>query len=199
MLRPSGARTALRSGRPALVAAVAGALLVAGCTSDPAPAAAPDPDPSQVVASLGAVPIPPTGSTLPTPTAVVGHPAVLAMGEPVLLHLPGTEALVTALGPDQVLSGPQRGQDPTTPAVITLRVTVRGGRPLAIGTDELSSRDETGEAIALKPASADRSTAKAGGTASVAVRGTYHSGSAQVTWRHDGHVLALWTFTIELD
>ena len=51
MLRPSGARTALRSGRPALVAAVAGALLVAGCTSDPAPAAAPDPDPSQVVAS----------------------------------------------------------------------------------------------------------------------------------------------------
>ena len=39
----------------------------------------------------------------------------------------------------------------------------------------------------------------AGGTASVAVRGTYHSGSAQVTWRHEGHVVALWTFTIELD
>jgi hypothetical protein len=33
----------------------------------------------------------------------------------------------------------------------------------------------------------------------VAVRGTYHSGSAQVTWRHDGHLLALWTFTNELD
>ena len=23
--------------------------------------------------------------------------------------------------------------------------------------------------------------------------------AAQVTWRHDGHVRALWTFTIELD
>jgi hypothetical protein len=80
-----------------------------------------------------------------------------------------------------------------------LRVQVRGGRALAIGTDELSSRDETGEAIALTPVGAARSSANAGGTASVAVRGTYHSGSAQVTWRHDGHVLALWTFTIELD
>ena len=201
MVRPSGARAGLRSGRPPLVAAaaaVAGALLLAGCTSDPAPPA-PDPDPSQVVASLGAVPIPPTGPTLPTPTAAVGHPAVLAMGEPVLLHLPGTEALVTALGPDQVRSGPQPGRDPATPAVITLRVQVRGGRALSISTDELFSRDETGAAIALTPAGASRSTARTGGTASVAVRGTYHSGSAQVTWRHDGHVLALWTFTIELD
>jgi hypothetical protein len=83
--------------------------------------------------------------------------------------------------------------------VITPRVTVRSGRALAIGTDDLSSRDETGEAVALTPAGTTRSTAKAGGTASVAVRGTYHSGSAQVTWRHGGHVVALWTFTIELD
>jgi hypothetical protein len=100
------AQSVVGSGRPALAAAAVAGALLAGCTSERAPAA-PDPDPSQVVASLGAVPIPPTGSTLPTPTEAVGHPAVLSMGEPVLLHLPGTEALVTALGPDQVVSRPQ--------------------------------------------------------------------------------------------
>ncbi len=33
----------------------------------------------------------------------------------------------------------------------------------------------------------------------VTVAGTFDSGAAQITWRHDRHVLAIWTFTIELD
>jgi hypothetical protein len=178
-------------------AVTAPTVLLAACTSAAPPGPA-DPSPSDVVASLGAVPIPPTGSTLPTPTAAAGHPAVLAMGEPVLVRLAGTEALVTALGPDQIKSGPQPGRNPATPARITLRVQVNRGT-LAIATSELSSRDETGTAVALRPVGIPRSVAGAGATTAVSVRGSYHSGSAQVTWRHDGQVLALWTFTIELD
>lgn len=196
----AGARTVVRSGRPALLVAAV-ALTLAACTSGggSTQAAPADPDPSQVVASLGAVPIPPTGSTLPTPTAAPGHPAVLAMGEPVLLHLGRTEALVTALGPYQVKNGPQPGvAEPTTPATLSLKVDVHRGE-LAIGTDELSSRDETGAVIALRPSGARHATAGSGKSATVTVKGTYPSGSAQVTWRHAGQVLAVWTFTIELD
>lgn len=199
MDRPRTGARAGRSGLPAAgwAAALVLTALTAGCTSA-APPTASDPAPSDVVSSLGAVPIPPTGSTLPTSSARPGHPAVLAIGEPVVVTPPGVEAVVTALGPGQILSGPQPGPDPITPASITVQVQARRGT-LTLGTAELSSKDEIGTEIRLKPKGPTSVTVRPGQKASVTVGATYHSGSAQITWTHDGQPLAVWTFTIELD
>lgn len=174
------------------------ALAVAGCSSSPAH----DPSASDVVSSLGAVPIPSGGPADPTPTAAPGHPAVLAIGGPVSVTLPGSvRLLATALGPAQTATPhPTAGARPpqSTRAVITLRLVVTRGTVTA-STDELSSRDQTGRAVVLTPQGPDRASATSGGPATLRVVGTFHSGAAQVTWRHDDHVLAVWTFNIELD
>ena len=102
-------------------------------------------------------------------------------------------------GRSQAKNGPQPGvAEPTTPVSLTLNVQVHKG-DLTTGTDELSSRDETDRVISLHPPGPLHSTARAGGAAAVTVKGTHPSGSAQVTWRHAGQLLAIWTFTIELD
>jgi hypothetical protein len=64
---------------------------------------------------------------------------------------------------------------------------------------DLSSRDDTGTAVPLVarappiPDQADRDATV------VTVAGTFRSRAAQLTWRHHGAVLAIWTFNIELD
>lgn len=159
-------------------------------------------DPVAVVSSLGAVPVPSAVPAESTPSARPGHPALLAMGGPVDLSLPdGTRALVTALGPEQQVQMPAGTTVPlptNTPATVTLRLVVSRGS-LTATAGELSSRDETGAQIRLTPMGPASVRAVPGHPAEVRVSGVYSSGSAQLTWRHDGHVLAVWTFTIELD
>ena len=187
----------------ALVAAAT--TLLGACSSLPAPPHPqqnPDPDPSAVVRSLGAVPIPLPPARPRQATAAVGRPAVLAMGEPVLVSWGAGTAVVTALGPEQLAAAgtSTRAAAPrSTQAVITLRVASTRGN-LAVTDEELSSRDQTGRAIRLSPTGPRSARARAGGpAATVRVSGTFADGAAQVTWRHRGHVLAVWTFTIELD
>jgi hypothetical protein len=168
-------------------------VLLAACASPSAsttPAGA-----QQVIASLGAVPVPTGVPAESTPSASPGRPAILAMGGPVAMRFAdGAQALVTALGPSQTRSG----RAARTPAVIALRIRMtRGAEVVTAG--ELSSRDETGKAVALRADGPARIRVAGGATGTIRVRGVYDNGSAQMTWRHGGHVLAVWTFTIELD
>ena len=73
--------------------------------------------------------------------------------------------------------------------MITLRVD-SGAVPIAAA--DLTARDDSGQLIALVPLSRS-------GAQTFRVSGTFSAGAAQLTWRHDGRVLAVWTFTIELD
>ena len=171
--------------------------------ASPAVAAPAEPNPSAVVSSLGAVPVPPTSAPEPTPRAAAGHPALAAVGGRLTVSL-GAEgqALVTVLGPEQqggappVTKGAHR--EKRTRAALTLQVAQRRGTA-TIDANELTSRDETGRPITLRSRGPRRITTRAGETSTLRVVGVFTSGSAQVTWRHHGHVLAVWTFTVELD
>ncbi len=197
-----------RWGSFTLAVAVTGAALagVAGCTGSgathPAPTAASsavEPDPSAVVASLGAVPVPPSSAPEPTPSASAGHPALSAVGGPIAMSL-GQEgkALVTVLGPTQATDGQSDGPASRTRAYLRLRVAQTQGSA-TIASSELTSRDETGRSIALKTDGPRTITTHSGKTSTLTVVGTFESGAAQVTWRHHGRVLAVWTFNVELD
>lgn len=203
-------RAAQRSGGFAVLAAAVAIATLAGCSHS---AASPPPttrqaDPnaaaSAVISSLGAVPIPSAAPAEPTPAASPGHPALLAIGGPVRMTLAGgTQALVTALGPEQATLGdgaarPATGPADSTKAIITLRVKTESGSG-TVAASELSSRDETGKAITLTPVGPKMAPLSAGATSEVKVAGTFDSGAAQVTWRHAGQVMTVWTFNIELD
>lgn len=175
----------------------------AGCTAAAStPSPAPAPAPSDVVASLGAVPIPSAPRLDPVPTASAGHAQVLAMGAPVRAVLGGgAAATVTATGPVQATDGSPTGSagpPGSTRATITLSVAaVRGTFRLAAA--DLSCRDDTGKVIRLRPVDRPVVPVSAGRTAVVRVSGVFGSGAAQVTWRHAGRPIALWVFTVELD
>ena len=156
-------------------------------------------DPSEVVAALGAFPIPTAEPADPTPTAVPGAPQLLAIGAPVQVNLPDTAAVVTALGPEQLATptGPATPGD-SVDGRITLTAQVTSGA-LTLAADELTSRDQTGTVIPLAPTGPAAVTVATGTSGSLQVDGHFSDGSAQVTWTHDGHVIALWDFTIEID
>lgn len=173
-------------------------------TATPAAGARATPGPSAAVRSLGAVPIPPRTVPQPTPKAAAGHPALSAAGGPIAVSF-GDEgsALVTVLGPEPastVARGSVRGAAPgkRTRAYLTLVVRQVKGRA-TIRADELTSRDETGRPVRLTAEGAKVITTHTGSMSKLRVEGTYDSGAAQVTWRHQGQVLAVWTFTVELD
>ena len=122
------------------------------------------------------------------------------MGAPVRVRLKdGTTAVVTALGPRELTPYTGGATLPTsTPGVITLGLRVTAGH-LAVEAGDLTSRDQSGHDVPLAVRGARSADVRAGSTGAIEVQGIYHSGSAQVTWRHDGHVLGVWVFTIELD
>jgi hypothetical protein len=192
-------RTVLgRSG--AVVVVLLSALVVAlvACTTSSGDGNA---DASAVERSLGAVPVPSAPSAQPTPTGSAGHPAVLAIGGPVRVDLAdGRAGVITVLGPEQLdpsidASGQQAK---STRAVISVRITaIRGA--IELSGHDLTSRDETGTAVALTARGASSVRATAGQSATIALQGRFDSGAAQITWRTGGQVYAIWTFTIELD
>jgi hypothetical protein len=145
------------------------------------------------------VPIPSAPADQPTPVATRKHPQLLAIGQPVVIALPGAAATVRTFGP--VERTPYRGGasvPSSTVGVVRVEVTPTRGS-VTLRAADLLSRDEVGRAVALAPVGPATVTATAHRTASLRVAGTFRSGSAQVTWRYQGHVLAIWDFTIELD
>lgn len=173
--------------------------LLAGCTSQPA--SSPNSNSAAaVVSSLGAVPIPsvPTGTPAPV-TASIGHPQLLAMGAPVRVSLPGgTQALITTSGPTIDLPPGQVKPSGPVPGVITVTVTPNSGS-LLLSAADLASRDQTGAKVTLTPVGPATASATPGHPASLRLSGTFHQGDAQINWQQDGHVLAIWDFTIETD
>lgn len=166
------------------------------------PSPAPDDaEASAVVSRLGAVPIPPSRAPEPTPKAAAGHPALSAAGGLIEVSL-GAEgrALVTILGPEQVHNAPvdKAGPKRSTQAYLTLQMKQLKGRA-TVRADELTSRDETGHFVGLRSVGPAKVSTRSGKISTVKVEGTFDTGAAQVTWRHHGRVLAIWTFTVELD
>ncbi len=170
-------------------------------TAGTTPVTPSDDDASAVVSSLGAVPIPTAPAADPTPTASVGHPQLLAIGAPVNVTLPGgVTAVVTALGPDQLITDPPASGKPpqSTIGIISITAVVSRGS-VTFHDADFSSRDETGEPISLTAHGPATVTATAGHPATMRIQGRFSSGAAQVTWTSGKAVLALWDFNIELD
>jgi len=185
------------SARP--LAALAGVALLTVALSACTHSAAPDDDPSVVLRSLGAVPIPTAPSAPATPIASEQKLALLAIGEPVQAQLPDADALVTALGPEE-LTPYTGGAKPPQSTVGIITITIKPSRgTLTIKASDFTSKDETGALIALIPVGAASHTVTAGSATRLQVKGTFHSGAAEVTWRHGGKVVAVWDFNIELD
>jgi hypothetical protein len=192
--RRPGPRRISISPRPiALTCAVL--VLAAGCTGK---TSAGDDDAAKTIRSLGAVPIPSRPAAHATPVASEHHLQLVAMGEPVRAELPPANAVVVASGPLQdPITIPGKVPDH---ALSTITVTVSGSTgDLTIKDTDFSSRDEEGKAIRLKARGPASVTASPGHPATLTLAGTYESGAAQLTWRHDGKVVALWDFNIELD
>ncbi|PSS43251.1 hypothetical protein C6401_13655 [Arthrobacter woluwensis] len=195
---------------PALVLAAALAVPLAACSApassvpSEAPTATTEDSAQAVVRSLGAVPVPSAPSAEPTASANASHGAVLAIGAPVAATLPdGSSVILTALGPDTApvpvpTSHPTAAPDIPIEGTITVRVKATSGS-VAIGAGDLDCRDQRGRTVALNPVGPATVTVAAGSQADLVVRGTFHDGAAQVTLRHAGHALALWTFNIEND
>ena len=149
-----------------------------------------------MVASFGAVPIPTAPSSHPTATASEQDPTIVEMGAPVRVTLPGSvSAVVTALGPVELT--PQPGRKNTV-GIITVRLTTQHGT-LRVRSSDFSSRNDVGQVVALGGQGARTARATPKHPARLKVRGTYESGAAQMTWRHDGKIVAIWDFNIELD
>lgn len=153
-----------------------------------------------MVSSLGAVPIPSATSAQAMPIATQNRPQLLAMGAPVRATLPGgVDAVVTALGPQEQTPYTGGATPPrSTVGIITVTMAVTHG-DLAVRSSDFTSRDETGKLVVLAARGPAAVHLRAGQSAQIEVSGRFTSGSAQVTWRHAGHVVALWDFTVELD
>ncbi|OJY38453.1 hypothetical protein [Pseudonocardia sp. 73-21] len=167
---------------------------VTGCSSGTAPQ-----DAASVVARLGAVPVPTAPPVAPVERADAGHPQVLAIGEPLDATVVGGAARVTMLGPDITPAASTSGPPESGSAVFTVLVSAGSGS-VAIAATDLSGRDDHGRDLVLAPVG-PATVASAPGTAPATLRvaAEVHAGAAQITWRHAGKALALWTFNVELD
>jgi hypothetical protein len=181
------------------LAATALAVATAGCASHSSPAAQATGNAADTVKRLGAVPIPTAPAAKATPTADEKHLQLVAMGDAVNAHLPGVQAVIRASGPTgtaPTVSG-ARPPDHTTG---TITVTVgQATAPLTLRAGDFTSRDQLGKGVPLTSAAPASVTAAPGHPATVTLRGTFRAGAAELTWRHDGKVIAVWDFTIELD
>lgn len=156
-------------------------------------------DAASVVARLGAVPIPTAPPIAPVERADAGHPQVLAIGEPVDATVTDGVARVTMLGPDITPAVSTTGPPEDGSAVFTVQVTTTSGR-VAVAATDLSGRDDHGRDLVLTPVGpATVVSAQGKGAATLRVAAEVHAGAAQITWRHDGAPMALWTFNAELD
>ena len=180
-----------------VVAAALTTVVLAACSSEPQtkPETA-----SDVISSLGAVPIPSASAGTPAPvTASIGHPQLVAMGAPVEVSLPGNvQALVTTSGPAS--DPPQDGAKPNGAVKGTITVTAKpSAGTVHLAAADLTCRDQSGATVALTPVGPAAATASPGQPATLSLSGTFKAGDAQINWQQDGHVLAIWDFTVEND
>jgi len=82
--------------------------------------------------------------------------------------------------------------------VITMTATPSAGS-VHLSAVDLASRDQTGTQVTLTPVGPATVTATPGHPGTLRVAGTFQQGGAQINWQQNGHVLAIWDFTIETD
>jgi hypothetical protein len=188
--------SAFRAASIAVSGTLTAMVLLAGCTNSPATSESA----SDVVSSLGAVPIPSAAPGIPAPVnASVGHPQLLAMGAPVRVSLQdGASALIGTSGPAVDVPPGGAKPDSAVTGVITLTATPTVGTVRLTATD-LQCRDQTGALVKLSPAGPTAVDATPAHPAKLTVTGTFHSGGAQINWQQNGHALAMWDFTVEID
>ncbi len=121
------------------------------------------------------------------------------MGSPVAVALRGgAQALLTTSGPTEDLPPGQLKPNAMVPGVITVTATASAGS-LRLSAADLASRDQTGTPVALTPVGPATVSATPGHPGTLRLSGTFRQGDAQLNWQQDGHVLAIWDFTIETD
>jgi hypothetical protein len=176
-----------------------GALLTAGLFASVGCASTPAADTGSVVDRLGAVPIP-TAPAISAPLpAAPGHPQIAAIGTTFAATLPGTgDGMVTALGPQVDLPPGVRSPVEQAHATITIRAIMTKGS-IALHTSDFTVRDDRGRSNPLVPVGPATVSVDSSRPAELALAGTFHTGSAQITWRAHNAVVAVWTFSIELD
>lgn len=155
---------------------------------------------SDVVSRLGKVPIPNVSTGKPVPvSADVGHPQLLVIGAPVDVWLPdGVHALITATGPTEESLASETGPERSIHGVITVVVTVSAGTMQLIAGD-FASRGQNGDVVSLASSGPATASVAAGQSGSLSLFGTFHAGAAQINWRPNGHVIAMWDFNVEAD
>jgi hypothetical protein len=178
--------------------AVIGLLLTANLLTLTSCAATPTPDPTSVINRLGTVPIP-TAQALPPPVAAPGHPQIAAIGTTFAVTLPGTDGVITALGP-QIDPPPHDTRLPIEQAhtTITVKTTTTNGS-ITLHTTDFTVRDDRGTNIHLEPVGPSTIKAEPGRPAQLTLQGTFHTSAAQITWRYHNTVVAIWDFNIEPD
>jgi hypothetical protein len=181
----------------AAVGALATALVLAACSSTSTTTTGAG-SPADTVRSLGAVPIPSAPTAAPTPTADENHLQLLAIGEAVRADLPSGDITLTALGPQQITPSTSSAPPQQTQGVITVTASDATGS-VTLAAADFTSRDERGNVLALTALGPTTATAAPGRPASLRLSGTFQSGAAQITWRHDMKVVAVWDFNVELD
>jgi hypothetical protein len=151
---------------------------------------------AQTIKSLGAVPIPKAQSSAPQP-ASPGHLALVVMGDPVQVTLPGVVTTLTALGPDFNLP-PLTGAPPAQ-ASGTMTVQIRADQgSVTLQASDFRAYDQNQKLVPLA-ASTQSLTVAAGQTASLSFSGTFVAGNAQLTWVTQGQPVAIWDFVADYD
>jgi len=183
--------------RPLVGLLVASALLLRGGCAD-APVSTTSETSAQVVERLGAVPIPSAPAVAPAPAGAPGHPQLLAIGQAVDATLTTGRGRFTALGPNVTIPPGATLPLAQAAATLTLRASPSAGR-VVLDAGDLTARNDHGIDIPLRAVGPGRVDVPAGRSGDLVVGATFPAGSAQVTWRTNGAVIAVWVFTVELD
>jgi hypothetical protein len=173
------------------------ALLVSSCATQQQGPPHPAGGVSSVIARLGAVPIPTAAGTPAPLPASAAHPQLLPIGDALLARLPEGSLTITALGPDVDLPADTHLPIEDADATITIRAQDTIGT-IITRPEEFTARDDHGRDIPLTDVTATGRNTWPGAT-TLPLTGHFHAGSAQITWRHDGSVIGVWAFVIELD
>ena len=190
-----GLSAAARSGRRGRwrVAALAGALLLAGCGSTPDPA---EPTYGDLPSFLGSA----TAEVDSVLTGTAERPALSAQGEVVRAQLGGGAVLVNVVGPDVPGEGLPKVTETTT---CTWTVTLSGATaPIPVSVADFSSRDHLGaiyRPTLVSGQPAPPAQVLPGRSVTFELRAIMRTGEGLMTWSPGGRPIAAWDFVVEND
>lgn len=189
----AAAGSARYRGRQSRVAALAVALLLAGCSSTPGPA---EPTYGDLPTFLGSA----TAQVDSVLTGTTARPALSAQGEAVRVELSSGAVLVNVVGPDVPGEGLPKVTETTT---CTWTVTLSAATaPIPVSPQQFSSRDHLGTIyrptlVAGQPAPPTQ--VLPGHSVTFELRAIMRTGEGLMTWSPGGKPVAAWDFVVEND